>query len=303
VSSDLVNWSEDAENIDFMENVRSLNLRSFTPGGHFLLSRDNLYHSDDLLHWKRIHNFDGFYLKNVVRVKGKYCAVLEADQYGFWETYLSFSEDLQQWSKPLYTGKPAASGCGVHHDRLLLFYGPRAEILNLDSMVVDSDHDGLTVVEEEVLFTRDDMEDTDGDGVSDGKDLNPLRKPSPTPTTTMEIREFMLNYYLEHGSTFGSGGLLIVISDSGETQSFNNVEMRTLSFTPDEYNVYYKRFEHRGDFFRIQFSRIDLSKDGKSAVVEMSYHYAGLAAAGYEVRLKKVNNKWKVLRFSTTWIS
>lgn len=187
----------------------------------------------------------------------------------------------------------------------LALCGDEITAIDLMSLKTDSDNDGLTDIEEEVLFTDCNNPDTDGDGVKDLDDINPLRKPVENPTDTMKIRQAVLNEYILTGKANRKDGLLLIVaSESGETQCFENLAPRVLSFNGSEYRLYEKRFlSEKGYFFKILFESITFSRDKRSAEVEFSYHFAPLAAAGYKVRLRKIDNEWVVISVIQTWIS
>ena len=77
-------WRQEFTNIDFPENVCSLELRRIAPNDYFILSNSNLYYSGDLKRWSRIRSFENYTLREVVKIETEgYCAVLNSTKFGF----------------------------------------------------------------------------------------------------------------------------------------------------------------------------------------------------------------------------
>ncbi|MCP4150097.1 MAG: hypothetical protein GY757_20285 [bacterium] len=303
-SEDLKKWQSSTAPVTLPEGIGAMCPQQIAQGEYFMYGYRTLYHATEISNWRKCHTFKGYRLKGAVKMdSGKYCAILESNTYGFYLTYVSFSGDLKEWSPPLFTGLKAAAAYGGAGEKLLYIYGSRVEYPHLDTLRRDTDGDGLTDVEEELLFTDISSRDTDGDGTGDKEDLNPLRNPDSSNSDSKKIRQAVLNYYLRKGKEFGKGAILPVVSDSDETQSFSGFNEATLSLTPAEYKRYMERFSGNGNIYRLVFKDLRISEDKRSATLKFSYHYAGLAAAGYEIRLLKVNNRWKVIEFKTIWIS
>ena len=102
---------------------------------------------------------------------------------------------------------------------------------------------------------------------------------------------------------FGMGGVLIIVSDGAETQSYSNLKCTILSLNPKDYDAYKTRVSGRGNFSRIFISDPEISEDQMEAVVNVSYYHSGLASARYRVTLQKENGGWKVMEFRMTMIS
>jgi hypothetical protein len=271
----------------------------------YLHNKGNLYESTDGIVWKKICHFPNYKFHQLLKCDGsQFCAVLGSRKYGFYESYVTFSSDLIHWSTPQYTGLPMSGSYAFHETNLLDLDGTEIKAINLKNLGKDSDNDGLTDREEEVLFTDCNNPDTDKDGIDDFMDLNPIRKPVKKPTESMRIREAVIKEYIGDLGGYGQGDVLIVVSESEETQTFENLNFRVLSFNPIEFRRYADRFgREKGYFFRIHFDKIEFSRDRRSAEVEFSYYFRPLAAAGYRMRLRKVNNEWVIISTGQTWIS
>jgi len=310
-SPSLESWDMGPVEVQLPVDIDHLKIRIFN-GKIYLLPGDDLYVSNDCLRWEKVSHIDRYDFVDLVELENnQFCAVLSSRKYAFNEAYLMFSNDLVHWDQPLYTGVRIGRDF-VYTESTYIYYKKKLSHLcgnvvisiDLPNLKKDSDNDGLTDIEEEVLFTDCNNPDTDGDGVKDLNDINPLRKPVETPTDTMQIRQAVLNKYIGKKKGYGQGGLLIVASESGETRCFENLGPRVLSFNGSEYRLYEKRFRpEKGYFFKILFESITFSRDKRSAEVEFSYHFAPLAAAGYKMRLRKVDNEWIVISVIQTWIS
>jgi len=303
-SASLENLKMEPVKVQLPVEIHSINIRILNEKIYLLLGTD-LFVSNDCLHWEKALHIDQYKFVDLVKLESnRFCAVLRSRKYAFSEAYLMFSSDLVHWDKPLYTGLGVCNSCTYYKERFLDLCGKEITSIDLPNLKKDSDNDGLTDIEEEVLFTDCNNPDTDGDGVKDFDDINPLRKPVENPTDTMKIRQAVVNEYVGKRKGFYQGGLLIVTSESGETQCFENLAPRVLSFNNSEYTLYKKRFRsEKGYFSNIQFESITFSQDKRSAEVEFSDYFAPGAGAGHKVRLRKVDDEWIVISVIDTWIS
>ena len=119
----------------------------------------------------------------------------------------------------------------------------------------------------------------------------------------MKIRQAVIEHYMGEGIQFGKGGVLIIVSEGAETQSYNNLNCRILSLNQKDYEAYQTMVSGRGDYFRVFISDPVISEDQMGAVVNVSYYHSGLASARYRVTLQKEKGGWKVIEFRMTMIS
>ena len=120
----------------------------------------------------------------------------------------------------------------------------------------------------------------------------------------MRVREMVIKEFFSRKWVSRRGDLLIIVSESEETQTFNNPKFRILSFNPAEYKRYVDRFNTRIEgFFHIRFDKIEFSPDKRSVEVEFSYFPTSFTGDGHRMRLRKVNNEWVVVSHESTWIS
>ncbi|MDQ1354747.1 MAG: hypothetical protein QG657_5056, partial [Acidobacteriota bacterium] len=310
-SASLENWNMEPVEVQLPEDIHQIKIRILNEK-IYLLPGNGLYVSTDCFRWDKVLHIDHSRFTDIVELENnQLCAVLRSTKYAFSEAYLMFSNDLVHWDQPLYTGMNIDESYvyignnNIHYkEKLLDLCGKEITSIDLPNLNKDSDNDGLTDIEEEVLFTDCNNQDTDGDGVKDFDDINPLRKPVKTPTDTMKIRQAVLNEYVGKKKGFYQGGLLIVTSESGETQCFENLAPRVLAFNDNEFRLYKKYFRPvKGCFANIYFESITFSQDKRSAEVEFSDYFAPGAGAGHKVRLRKVDDEWIVISEIRTWIS
>lgn len=102
--------------------------------------------------------------------------------------------------------------------------------LSLNSMRKDTDHDGLSDLIEMRLGTDPDNPDTDGDGVDDYHDANPLAKPSSNADVLMlqQIFNGIFNGRQSHIP-------VIVIADKRYWQEFHGTSSRVLCMSKSSY--------------------------------------------------------------------
>jgi hypothetical protein len=110
-------------------------------------------------------------------------ALLSGNLLGPTRTFLTWTktpDDPSSWSRPIPTalGRPTAQSTLAFRDKQTLVVGgvegaPGETVLLLPQTRKDSDSDGWTDLEEELLGLDPMKRDTDGDGVADGEDQSP----------------------------------------------------------------------------------------------------------------------------------
>ncbi|MGD2090405.1 MAG: hypothetical protein PVH61_29805 [Candidatus Aminicenantes bacterium] len=271
----------------------------------YMIKGEHLYESTDGIVWKRICRLLNFSFVQLLKGEGsQFCAVLSSRKYGSYESYVTFSSDLIHWSTPQYTGLPVSDNYAFYEKKFLELDGTTIRAIHLKDIEKDSDNDGLKDREEEVLLTDANNPDTDGDGIDDFKDFDPIRKAIQHPSESMRVREMVIKEFFSKKRVSHRGDLLIIVSESEETQTFDNPKFRILSFNPAEYKRYVDRFNTRKEgFFHIRFDKIEFSPDKKSVEVEFSYFPTSFTGDGHRMRLRKVNDEWVVVSHESTWIS
>lgn len=120
--------------------------------------------------------------------------------------------------------------------------------LSLQALRLDTDKDGLTDLVEKRIGTDPTKPDTDGDGVNDGLDANPLAKPSNDPDSSILQTVFTAMYGGDKSSV-----PIVVILDKPYWREFTGAAARVFCMTKDDYQ---ERFSHMSGFRLIQFTAI-----------------------------------------------
>jgi hypothetical protein len=149
------------------------------------------------------------------------------------------------------------------HDRLL-----RCPLANL---LADTDHDGLTDVEEARLVTDAGDADTDGDGLPDAKDPTPLG--GADPKTSAEklwvgaIRELVAPK---------TAGQLVIVEVEDARLAIPKLPMRLLQLRHDEVEAYERVFGKR------VVAKVKVEASGSySGKVTVNLGWTGVWATGY----------------------
>ncbi len=153
----------------------------------------------------------------------------------------------------------------------------------------DSDADGLPDLVESRYGTGPENPDTDGDGVTDGRDGNPLTPAGQVAGDEAEIRQAVFSILF---ATCDSDYPIYVVP-RGE-------------FADQEYRGY------QGVVLRspeIKLGRVNITgievemKSPASAVADITDYEASEAASGHRALVEKVHGRWVVVDFRMTWIS
>ncbi len=132
----------------------------------------------------------------IIRENGSTWAVFASRYYGFNELWMMYFEAGHGWHRPLYLAQPIITNTPyawtfkrdtlfvrtgtkttspVHYQvrKPFLLFAEYSQ-LAMSQIVHDADADGLSDFGEEVLWTDAANPDSDGDGIEDGQDSNPL---------------------------------------------------------------------------------------------------------------------------------
>jgi hypothetical protein len=178
------------------------------------------------------------------------------------------------------------------------------KIVTIDT-TVDSDDDGLTDFKEIILLSDAYNKDTDGDGVQDGIDSDPLN-----PMIESEIGELnaaIIEYWISTWYTDEEEPWLCEVNNyfhkgRGEVANFGN---HILIINGDHSRLWYRMFNGVFPFgvFHYHIPNIHIGRQlldifGIIAIVDVSC-YAG----AYMYVLVKWQNKWQVIAGRLLWIS
>lgn len=132
----------------------------------------------------------------ILRENGSTRAVFSSGYYGFNELWMMYFEAGHGWHRPLYLAQPIITNTPyawtfkrdtlfvrtgtkttspVHYQvrKPFLLFAEYSQ-LAMSQILHDADGDGLSDFSEEVLWTDASNPDSDGDGIEDGQDPNPL---------------------------------------------------------------------------------------------------------------------------------
>ena len=163
--------------------------------------------------------------------------------------------------------------------------GPRSETIDIAAVLRDTDHDGLTDIEEERLGLSPKNPDSDGDGIRDGDDTAPDFAPAATNEDAVILQKAFF-------ATFGiSGSRFTLFSARSERiQPWGSMAWVIYEKQPNVYGavgVTWKITEHTAT----------------SASVDLTDGEGPMAAGGITVKLEKKNGAWYVVSVQTTWIA
>jgi hypothetical protein len=254
--------------------------------------------------------------------RGALYALETSFKFGANDIYLSYSRDGKTWNKPLFSGLSLSQESGLEsctvsvsgakieiaYDKAVDFgkSSKREKVsFTLSDLERDTDHDGLTDVEEVRLRTDPARADTDGDGVKDSEDMNPLVAKKEL-TAMQKIRQAAFRRIIQmkdvdQARIFGSS-LLIVQTPSSEKQEFQGHDFFVLNLTEEEVNDFKSQF---GDGVCV-ISFANESRYADYAEVEVQCVWLPLAGRGWKVTLKKNPSEpegWEVTDISLEWIA
>ena len=253
-----------------------------------------------------IDHFQSSDVQPLVQVKdkdNKTWAIIILSRYGGLDLWLTSSLENNVWSEPIFLNLPDFPGLSmsrterenaigklqVEGDVLKIIYNNVTYETRISDQLKDTDKDGLPDIVEARFLTDAKNPDSDGDGVADGKDSNPLTPKQKDANDTMEIRQAVFSALFATSNSRNA----IVIVDRGE-------------FAEQEYygfaGAVLRAPSHREGFVNV--TSIDIRYQSKTeATARISDWEGNMAASVHEVKLKKINGKWVVIEFQLTRIS
>ncbi|MEN6520496.1 MAG: PQQ-binding-like beta-propeller repeat protein [Armatimonadota bacterium] len=186
-----------------------------------------------------------------------------------------------------------------------------------NKLLKDSDGDGWTDILETRLGTNPNAADTDGDGIRDSEDKNPLSAPRQLNDTeqvlaaTFEARFRFTDssctpltvYVPDNIQPFELMGrewitLCANIKDKPHTTWRKEQAKPNVSFRPPEYDL------DGAKVYESDKNNVVLwNSDKTEAKTHIVAYYGPLSATGFDVRLKKINGVWFVVEMQMIWIS
>lgn len=220
------------------------------------------------------------------------------------DIWICYSPDGQKWS-PLYfvpvhfdnvrnnslsIRKDGDRICIVNTIKGFLSRTKKDSIITyLDFIQDDRDSDGLTDEIEKDFGTDPRKADSDGDGIPDGKDLNPLTANQSYNDSTA-IRQATFNWFIADWA-YSPLPLYVTNEASGINQEFNN----SLGYVLKRE----KCFEGRWNITKVTIEAIN----NNEAYVLINIHLLPGFASGWKLHLKNSDGKWLVDRSDLLWFS
>jgi len=168
--------------------------------------------------------------------------------------------------------------------------------LSIKEIEKDSDSDGWTDVEEKRLGINPNKQDSDGDGIPDGRDVCPNFALSDEDKNDEEIKIFQKAVFVTFGLS-GSRHLLLV------DPKVKRVHVRGYA-GPVIYGQDVKSWSKEHQYGAVYVSwRIRKRPSDSEVVVEITDYEGPLAAGGQDIRLRKFNGEWIVVSRRPTWVS
>lgn len=177
----------------------------------------------------------------------------------------------------------------------------------------DQDVDMIADYTEEGLLLDPANDDTDGDGVLDGNDRNPLCAPGQTSPENEGITQFLL--YLHTKYRYPSRGpfsfkvWIVGTTDNYDGKGtpsifrgveFTGVEGVVLHLSKEQINEYRSLHGYGTPIFNLH-----VVKGGGDSEKELNFseYVAPLGAAGWKIRMKRFDGVWLPVEWTMTWIS
>lgn len=186
-----------------------------------------------------------------------------------------------------------------------------------EKLLKDSDGDGWTDILEARLGTNPNSADTDGDGIRDSEDKNPLAAPrqlndtQQVLATAFEARFRFTDssctpltvYVPDNIQPFELMGrewitLCANIKDKPRPTERKEQTKPNVSFRPPEYD-----FDGAKVYESDKSNVVLWNPDKTEAKTHIVAYYGPLSATGFDVRLKKINGVWLVVEMQMIWIS
>lgn len=214
-----------------------------------------------------------------------------------------------EWVDFLFTGSSEQDSARKNKDGTVLTY-PKDWLTRYalnPALRVDRDHDGLTDLAEKRLGTDPTNPDTDGDGLPDSQDKNPLAGRLPT---TEEEKVLAAAFESQFGFGKDRGFPLIVAFPAGMAPfelpcagwlvlpKASSSYWGTSRYTPLGHVLvsFVNPMRRTSPVFRWNADRTE-------ATVHLGIVYGALDGVGYDIRVRKFGNDWFVMEKKASWFS
>ena len=216
--------------------------------------------------WWALFKWDKFGLRN--------------DEGGEADWWVTSSADRRVWEQPILVAEA---------DDSTWFVQVTQDPSLLSRFTEDCDEDGLPDLVESRYGTDPQSADSDGDGVDDGRDGNPLTPAGQVTGDEAEIRQAVFSILF---ATCDSEYPIYVLDEGDcarqEYRGYQGTVLRSPAIKQGRVNI----------------TRIEVEmKSPTSAVASITDYEASEAASGHRALLEKVHGKWVVVDFRGMWIS
>ena len=180
-----------------------------------------------------------------------YWALFGSTKYGYYDYWVANSEDKKEWKKH-FTGEKILSDNKVKFgitNGVIEIIEPNVEnrriLIPIEQLILDSDVDGLSDIEENRLWTDPYRVDTDDDGIPDNLDRNPLAGKKEIlndsqKLTKLEIEKFLDGSHLKEPSQRKT--IIAAVKFEEDKMEFKSSSYIVLCLTHDEALNYLRTF-------------------------------------------------------------
>lgn len=241
--------------------------------------------------------------------KGTLCGLFNCPAAGDYDDLWIARRQNNQWTEFLFTGASEKDFARKVGSGTLMEFPPdwlKRYALN-PALRVDSDGDGLTDILEARLGTNPNNPDTDGDGLPDSQDKNPLAGKLPTTDEEKILAAAFESYF---GFSADRGLPLIVAFPPGIAP----FELPSAGWLvlPKASSAYWgtSRYSPRGhvlisfvDSVRHKSPLFRWNTDRTEATVHLGVTYGAMDGIGYDLRVRKFGRDWFVVDQHAAWFS
>ncbi len=226
-------------------------------------------------------------------------AIVRLSKYSQSDIFLTSLIKDEQWSEPILIDlsempdmqnlQKTKWNFQVDGDTFKITYDDKTYESKISDELKDTDKDGLPDIVEARLQTKPGNPDSDGDGISDDKDSNPLTPKHKETNDAIEIRQAVFSVLF--ATTSSRNMINVVDRDEFAKQEYYGFSGPILRVS-----------EHKQGMVNVTSIDIRYQSDD-SATVSIRDYEASMAASSHEAKLKKINGKWVVVEFKMTMIS
>ncbi|MBM4038761.1 MAG: hypothetical protein FJ290_09620 [Planctomycetes bacterium] len=244
--------------------------------------------------------------------QGKEWAAFAWKRFGQEDLWLTASLGKGQWAQPILLNLPLPETRDKEPECQLEVKGGSVRVAldgrklatTLKDLAADADRDGLPDLVEARLGTNLKEADSDGDGVPDGQDPNPLTPKHKGGDDLHEIRQAVFSVLF--ATSGGQDAIVIVERERPEGADDGDAPPPKEHFASQGY------YGHPGFVLRsrqIRHGFVNVTglavkvESPTTATATIADWEGNLAASGHEATLKKLHGKWVVVAFHMTWIS